>query len=224
LPPKFRGRREDRVRAAPAVSRAMRIKNAAHEHTGSAESLRPSLRNGFTAYTSSSWRPAFLPPSLADCSARLTPAPGRRTHTISPYAAARSFSRAAASTAPCPSFATMADAPLAGQDARSCGVDLPDAATEIFLREGLDRLLVICPSCQFVAGIGLISSLRAQATRSSSLRGATATKQSMSRHAAPWIASRCLSSGAHSRDPLARNDEGTISPHPFGGASGCTIS
>jgi hypothetical protein len=46
-----RGRREDRVRAAPAVSRAMRIKKAAHEHTGSAENTRPSLRNGFTAYT-----------------------------------------------------------------------------------------------------------------------------------------------------------------------------
>jgi hypothetical protein len=29
----------------------MCIKNAAHEHTGSAENTRPSLRNGFTAYT-----------------------------------------------------------------------------------------------------------------------------------------------------------------------------
>jgi hypothetical protein len=34
-----------------------------------------------------------------------------------------------------------------------------------------------------------------------------ATKQSISPLAAPWIASRSLSSGAHSRDPLARNDE-----------------
>ena len=32
-----------------------------------------------------------------------------------------------------------------------------------------------------------------------------ATKQSMSHYAEPWIASRSLSSGAHSRDPLARN-------------------
>src|SRR5438132_1678135 len=39
-----------------------------------------------------------------------------------------------------------------------------------------------------------------------SLRGALATKQSISPHAAPWIASRSLSSGAHSRDPVARND------------------
>jgi hypothetical protein len=57
VPPKWRaqatlkrGRREDRVHAAPAVSCAnMHIENA-HEHTGSAEAVRPSLRNGFTAY------------------------------------------------------------------------------------------------------------------------------------------------------------------------------
>ena len=45
-----RGRREDRVHAAPAVSRANAHGKSAHEHTGSAETLRPSLRNGFTAY------------------------------------------------------------------------------------------------------------------------------------------------------------------------------
>ena len=45
-----RGRREGRVLAAPAVSRAICAKENAHEHTGSAETLRPSLRNGFTAY------------------------------------------------------------------------------------------------------------------------------------------------------------------------------
>src|SRR5690348_10718639 len=50
FPPSSRGRREDRVRAAPAVSRALVQQECAHEHTGSAESIRPSLRNGFTAY------------------------------------------------------------------------------------------------------------------------------------------------------------------------------
>jgi hypothetical protein len=45
-----RGRRESRVRAAPAVSCARMHKENAHEHTGSAEAIRPSLRNGFTAY------------------------------------------------------------------------------------------------------------------------------------------------------------------------------
>src|SRR5712671_757877 len=45
-----RGRREDRVRAAPAVSCAKCANKNAHEHTGSAETLRPSLRSGLTAY------------------------------------------------------------------------------------------------------------------------------------------------------------------------------
>jgi len=49
-PPEMRGRREDRVLAAPAVSCASCVSKCAHEHTGSAETLRPSLRNGFTAY------------------------------------------------------------------------------------------------------------------------------------------------------------------------------
>ena len=45
-----RGRGEDRVHAAPAVSCASTLQENAHEHTGSAEAIRPSLRNGFTAY------------------------------------------------------------------------------------------------------------------------------------------------------------------------------
>src|SRR5882757_8669454 len=45
----------------------------------------------------------------------------------------------------------MAYAPLAGQDGASRKVFLPDSGSGIFLREGLDRLLVICPSCCFVA-------------------------------------------------------------------------
>ena len=40
------------------------------------------------------------------------------------------------------------------------------------------------------------------------------TKQSMSPHAALWIVSRNLSSGAHSRDPLARNDAEKGRLHP----------
>src|SRR2546423_13946763 len=45
-----RGRREDRLPTAPAVSCAKRTVVDAHEHTGSAETARPSPRNGFTAY------------------------------------------------------------------------------------------------------------------------------------------------------------------------------
>src|ERR1700675_3407428 len=43
-----RGCREDRVRAAPAVSCASCTKKCAHEHTGSAEASRLSLRDGLT--------------------------------------------------------------------------------------------------------------------------------------------------------------------------------
>ena len=49
-PQKERGRREDRVHAAPAVPCAKVDKKNAHEHTGSAEAIRPSLRDGVTAY------------------------------------------------------------------------------------------------------------------------------------------------------------------------------
>jgi hypothetical protein len=86
-PMKIRGRREDRVRAAPAVSRAMCIKKCAHEHTGSAENTRPSLRNGFTAYFVLAPVTGFLATVISKItSANLTPAPGRQAHTTSPYA------------------------------------------------------------------------------------------------------------------------------------------
>src|ERR1700730_15274180 len=48
--PQTGGSRECRMRAAPAVSCAKCTKENAHEHTGSAEAIRHSLRNGFTAY------------------------------------------------------------------------------------------------------------------------------------------------------------------------------
>jgi hypothetical protein len=62
-PSPIRGRRESRVHAAPAVSCARCTKECAHEHTGSAENTRPSLRNGLRLITCSSRRTAFLPPS-----------------------------------------------------------------------------------------------------------------------------------------------------------------
>ena len=49
-PPEIRGRREDRVHAAPAVSCAIAHRKRAHEHTGTGGASRPSLRSGFTAY------------------------------------------------------------------------------------------------------------------------------------------------------------------------------
>ena len=88
-PLKNRGRREDRVRAAPAVSCAIAHRERAHEHTGSAESIRPSLRSGFTAYNVISpvnGSFATVAPEEACFPKNLTPAPRRQDHTTSPYA------------------------------------------------------------------------------------------------------------------------------------------
>ncbi len=67
VPRKKRGSRECRMRAAPAVSCAKLCKKHAHEHTGSAEAIRHSLRNGFTAYFA-------LSPAIRIC---LSPSPPR---------------------------------------------------------------------------------------------------------------------------------------------------
>jgi hypothetical protein len=89
--PSNRGSGECRVRAAPAVSCAKLCEECAHEHTGSAETLRHPPRNGFTAYavlssaTNSSCHrhrriEGFVTPGWVDvASADLTPATGART-------------------------------------------------------------------------------------------------------------------------------------------------
>jgi len=88
LPPsEIRGRREDRVRAAPAVSCAIAHRKRAHEHTGPAGASRPSLRSGFTAYSELSPENGSFASVAAQISPRnLTPAPRRQDHTTSPYA------------------------------------------------------------------------------------------------------------------------------------------
>jgi hypothetical protein len=95
-PSRNRGRREDRVHAAPAVSRAIAHRKRAHEHTGSAGASRPSLRSGFTAYSVLSPVNGFLATVISGtprsihldrcATANLTPAPRRQDHTTSPYA------------------------------------------------------------------------------------------------------------------------------------------
>jgi hypothetical protein len=112
--PEGRGRREDRVRAAPAVSRAIVIGKNAHEHTGSAEAIRPSLRNGFTAYSAlSPVSRALLPPSLRRSSPQsLAPASGARTTRLHRPLESRSSIATFASTASHRTFVTTRDPPL----------------------------------------------------------------------------------------------------------------
>ena len=84
-----RGCREDRVHAAPAISCAMCTEKCAHEHTGTVGTLRPSPRNGFTAYNALTPATGFLATVISEISpANLTPASGRQVHTTSPYASA----------------------------------------------------------------------------------------------------------------------------------------
>jgi hypothetical protein len=69
-------------------------KKCAHEHTGSAESIRPSLRNGFTAYSALSPVTGFVATvAMQIAPHNLTPASGRQDHTISPSASAALVSR-----------------------------------------------------------------------------------------------------------------------------------
>src|SRR5207248_10908465 len=84
-----RGRRECRMRAAPAVSCAKVRKKGAHEHTGSAEAVRHPLRNGFTAYfVLSPVSGLFCHRHLRKHPTGLAPASRRQDHMTSPYALA----------------------------------------------------------------------------------------------------------------------------------------
>jgi hypothetical protein len=107
-----RGSREYRVHAAPAVSCANCTRKNAHEHTGSAEAIRHSLRNGLTAYgalspairicLSPSPRGNWLsrPVGPASPPKDLTPTMRRQDHTLLPYAAARLRQEASPGQAP----------------------------------------------------------------------------------------------------------------------------
>jgi hypothetical protein len=125
-----RGRGEDRVRAAPEVSCAKVANRNAHEHTGSAEAVRPSLRDGFTAYLRAlpGETRACLSPSLpgrVSCPKNLTPAIG----ASGPHDFAVRFSHARQSqlwrpSLPAPTSVTMANAP-------SLGTGWPQYATDL---------------------------------------------------------------------------------------------
>ena len=87
----------------------------AHEHTGSAESIRPSLRNGFTAYIVLSSVTGFVVTvGSRDNPQNLTPASGRRNHTISPSAFVTLVFVTEAATASQPAFVTIAIRPSFG--------------------------------------------------------------------------------------------------------------
>ncbi len=91
-PSNKRGRREDRVLAAPMAP--VRKKCTGQEPQVRAGASRPSLRDGVTAYTRSPRGSAFLPPSPRVMRKHhrqgLASAPGCQDHTTSPSATRRS--------------------------------------------------------------------------------------------------------------------------------------
>jgi hypothetical protein len=116
-PQKNRGRREDRVRAAPAISCANRHIENAHEHTGSAEAVRPSLRNGVTAYiVLSPARPglfATVAPKKRELLKNLTPAIGASgPHDFAVRSSCARQSQLSRPSLPDPRFVTNAHTPL----------------------------------------------------------------------------------------------------------------
>jgi hypothetical protein len=116
-PQKNRGRRECRVRAAPAVSRAKCTSKCAHEHTGSAEAIRHSLRDGFTVSFALSLVTGFLatiiPEKLA--SQELDASIGASgPHDFAVRFTRRSSRAYPRPPHPAPRFLTIASAPLVG--------------------------------------------------------------------------------------------------------------
>jgi hypothetical protein len=125
----------------------VRVQQKARGRTTGSANNRPSLRNGFTAYTCSPWGPAFLPPSCATLvkasrawhqhrdagTTRLhRPQCAVRRRAISPLRHHRVH------RIPTPTLVTIAWRPSSSRrDVRKCAVDLPDAASGIFRARNL---------------------------------------------------------------------------------------
>ena len=129
------------MRVAPAASRAKKTKHTSVVTTGPPGTPGIPCAMVYGLLRALPGDRAFLSPSLAEIySADLTPASGRQDHTTSPSASRRPrLWRRPRPPHPAPTFVTMANAPLPGQDGGSRRTDLPDGLSEIFLQKGLDR-------------------------------------------------------------------------------------
>src|ERR1700712_1154386 len=114
------------------------VQRDAHEHTGSAEAVRPSLRSGFTAYNVlSQVTGLFCHLRLRELPfANLTPASGRQDHTTSPSASARFVkSRFHVHRIPC-RVVDVAQRPLWLETRDSMPLICPTAPAKYFCSEG----------------------------------------------------------------------------------------
>jgi hypothetical protein len=114
----------------------------AHEHTGSAEAIRHSLRNGLRLISRSPRRSGFLVTVAGGVlTANLTPASRRQDHTTLPSASVPFVNGTSASTASHPAFVTTAKRPSSGTRRREYSSDLWFRKIRIFLQRGLDSFL-----------------------------------------------------------------------------------
>ena len=134
VPPGKRGRREDRVRAAPTVSCAKCTRKTAHEHTGSAETLRASLRSGLRLIGALLGEPCTLATvARGSRTANVTPAWGCQDHTISPSAPAPFVKGASASTASHRAFRDDREPPLlSGETGKFVRVICPSGKAKFY--------------------------------------------------------------------------------------------
>ena len=103
--------------------------------------IRPSLRNGFTAYFALSLATGLVchHRKRKISPANLTPASGRQDHTTSPSAPASFvFRRHRVHHIPLSTFVTMRNAPLIEAGRERYTPDLHFGKTEIFFRKRLD--------------------------------------------------------------------------------------
>jgi hypothetical protein len=129
-------------------------KQSAHEHTGSAESIRPSLRNGFTAYI------VISPADRACCHRRSSEAlasleldasiGASGPHDFTVRVSALVSSTSASTASPSQRSRRWPTPLLAERDNQGCARDLGSMKTEIFLHRALDMISenqkLICPS------------------------------------------------------------------------------
>ena len=158
-PLKTRGRRESRVRAAPAVSRAIVIgekRTRAYRFSGEHPAFPAQWFYGLLrdlpgeASSLATVTSRISPPSLA-------PASGARTSRLRRPLKSRSSVATFASTASHRAFVTTCDPPLSsGETGETIVADLPDGLSGIFLREGMDErsaCRLICLDGLFCRGL-----------------------------------------------------------------------
>src|SRR6266446_10464632 len=147
-----RGRREDRgARCTRGLVCKVRKRQRTRAYRFSG-GIRPSLRNGFTAYFVLSPVNGFLATVALEKLKNLTPAPRRQDHTTSPYASGAFVLRASRVHRISPHVRDDRDPPLVCRETRGFkSLICPTARAEYFCAKDWTDFWVICPSGCFVA-------------------------------------------------------------------------